>query len=180
LNSNSCYTVDAETRTGAFCFSNAIVSQFNCGQSIPCVLDLRPASSQQRWQVCRGRFAIMEKIYGLTYEQLYRDHIIESMRYIDMAAKYHLSYWRIYNAVKKLGVPCRGMGPRPILPETPVKCTKCGKTYPWSPEYFMPSKDSPNGCKQPCKTCNVARVHEWQTARAAIAKARGRLVCRGR
>lgn len=106
---------------------------------------------------------MISEMYGITYEQLYQDHTVESMRYIDIADKYGLSYWKVFNAIKKLGVPGHGMGPRPIPLETPIECYTCGKTYPWSPEYFMPCQASSAKCKQPCKACNVDRAGEWQT-----------------
>ena len=34
-------------------------------------------------------------------------------------------------------------------------CIRCGKTFPWSPEYFLKitHKGYPLGCRQPCRAC---------------------------
>jgi hypothetical protein len=37
----------------------------------------------------------------------------------------------------------------------PTKCTKCGRTYSWSVEYFTPRRRNKlGGCEQPCRSCN--------------------------
>ncbi len=51
------------------------------------------------------------------------------------------------------------MKARPL--NEPTCCTKCGNTFPWSPEFFKKGRGR-SGCMQPCRKCDQKQSNEWK------------------
>lgn len=43
------------------------------------------------------------------------------------------------------------------------KCSKCGKEFPATLEYFPKDKSSPSGLRADCKSCEYKRTSKWKT-----------------